>query len=133
MENNNSKVISVSFMVAGILAGVVVSVLMETLAAIATGGFGRFVSQDIIRHGLPVVAGLAVFLGLQLNASVKTWADEVVTEIRRVVWPSQKDTTAMTIMVCVMVLISGVVLGLMDVVSGSLVDWLVHQNFGGLI
>lgn len=132
MDNTNSKIVTVSFMVAGILIGIVVSVLMETLSAVSTGAFGRFVSQDFVRHGLPVVVGLGSFLFFQINKRIVAWADEVVVELRRVVWPSRKDTTAMTIMVCVMLLISGVFFGVLDVVSGSVVDWLLHQNFFGL-
>jgi preprotein translocase subunit SecE len=132
MENTNNKIITVSFMITGILVGIVVAVLWEALIAIATGGFGRFIAQDVVRHGLPVLVGFGVFLALEFNKPVFAWADEVVTEIKRVVWPSRKDTAAMTILVCVMVLISGVALGLLDVFSGSLIDWLLHFNFGGL-
>lgn len=132
MENSNNKIITVSFMVGGILVGIVVSVLLDALIGMATGGFGRFIGQDLIRHGLPVVAGLAFFLALQFNKKVLVWADEVAVEIKRVVWPSRKDTTAMTIVVCIMLLISGVALGLLDVVSGSLLDWLLNGSFAGL-
>lgn len=132
MESNNSKIMTVCFIIAGILAGITVSVLMNALAAIGTGGFGRFMAQGWVLHGLPVVIGFATFLFLQISKTVLAWADEVVTEIRRVVWPSRKDTTAMTIVVCVMLLISGVVFGIMDVVSGSLIDWLLQHNITGL-
>ncbi len=132
MESTNNKIITVSFMAAGILLGLVVFVLLESLAAIATGGFGRFAQQDIVRHGLPVVVGLVTFFVLQFNKKVLVWADEVTTELRKIVWPSRKDTVAMTIMVCVMLVISGLVLGLMDVLSASLIDWLLHHNFMGL-
>lgn len=131
MESNNNKTITVSFMIAGILVGILVSVILETLTAVATGGVSRFVAQDYIRHGLPVVLGLGTFIFLQANSRIHAWGDEVVTELKRVVWPSRKDTTAMTIVVCVMVLISGVVFGLLDVASGSIIDWLLNQNFLG--
>lgn len=132
MENTNSKYITVSFIVAGLLLGIVVSVLLETLSTVSTGAFGRIVSQDVIRRGLPFAVGVGSFLVFQFSKPITTWADEVVTELRRVVWPSRKDTTAMTIMVCVMLLISGVYFGILDVVSGQVVDWLLHQNFFGL-
>ena len=132
MENNNNKIATVSFMLAAVLIGIVVSVLMNTLAAITTGGFGRFVAQDVVRHGLPVTIGLVCFFVFQFNKTVTTWADEVITEIRRVVWPSRKDTVAMTIVVCVMLIISGVFFGILDVVSGSVVDWVLHQNILGI-
>jgi preprotein translocase subunit SecE len=131
-QSNTNKTITVSFMLAGILAGIFIAVVCETIAAIATGPVGRFFAQDLVRHGLPVVVGFAVFVFLQANKGIHSWADEVVTEISRVVWPSRKDTTAMTVVVCVMVLLSGVLFGVLDAVSGAVVSWLLHQNFFGI-
>ena len=130
--NTNSKIITVSFMVAGILIGVFASVMIDTLAAIATGGLGRFLNQDVVRHGLPVVIGICAYFLLQFNKSVLKWADESVTELLKVVWPTKKETTSMTVVVCIMLLISGAFFGVLDVVSGTVVDWLLHQNFFGL-
>ncbi len=132
MENTNSKIITFSFMTTAVLAGIVVGVLLDTVAAVATGGLARALSSDLVRQGVPVVLGFALYLALQFNAKVGVWADEVTSEIRRVVWPSRKDTTAMTIMVCIMLIISGIVIGLMDVFSGTVVDWLLHLNFRGI-
>lgn len=133
METNNNKTITVSFMIAGILIGILASVIIDTLGAVTTGGFNRFVTQEWVRHGVPVALGLLTFILLQTNSKIHSWADEVTTELKRVVWPSRKDTTAMTIVVCVMVLVSGLVFGLLDVVSGSIIDWLLSRNLlGGL-
>lgn len=132
MENNNSKIITLSFLIAGVLFGFVLSVLLGTAEAIATGSIARFLANDFVRHGSPVVLGAVLFFVLQFNKKVVTWADEVVTEIKRVVWPSRKDTVAMTIVVCVMLIISGLVLGLMDVVSSKAIDFLVHLNLGSI-
>lgn len=133
MENNNNKTITVSFMVAGILMGILFMVIVDTLGAVTTGGFNRFVTQEWVRHGVPVLVGFVTFIVLQTNKKIHSWGDEVTTELKRVVWPSRKDTTAMTIVVCVMILVSGVMFGLMDVVSGSVIDWLLNRNFlGGL-
>lgn len=133
MESTNSKIITVSFMVTGILLGIVTFVLVDSLAAIATGSVGRFFAQDLVRHGLPAVIGVVVFAVLQFNKTVMAWANEVVTELRKIVWPSRRDTVGMTIMVCIMLIISGLILGAFDVVSGSLIDWLLHHNFSGII
>ena len=119
-------------MLAGILIGIVVSVLMETLAAVGTGVFGKFMAQDFVIHIFPVAVGIASFAALQMNKGIHAWGDEVVTEIRRVVWPSRKETVAMTIVVCVMLVISGLLFGLLDVTSGALVNWLQHQNLSSI-
>ncbi len=131
-QSSTNKTITVSFMLAGILVGIFLRVVIDTISALATGPVGRFFSQDIVKHGLPLVVGFAVFVFLQANKGIHAWADEVVTEISRVVWPSRKDTTAMTIVVCVMVLISGVLFGILDAVSGAVISWMLHQNFFGL-
>lgn len=132
-QNTNSKIITVSFMIAAILVGIVIFVLLESTAAISTGGLGRFVSQEWVRHGFPVVIGIIAYFLLQFNKKVLVWADEVVTELRKIVWPSRRDTTAMTIMVCAMILIAGFLLGTYDAVSGLFIDWLLNHNFMGLI
>lgn len=120
-------------MACGILLGIVAYVLLESLAAVATGATGRFFAQDLVRHGIPVGLGLISFFVLQFNKKVVSWADEVVSELRKIIWPSRRDTIQMTIMVCVMLIVSGLVLGAFDVLSGSFIDWLLHHNFMGLI
>ncbi len=125
MERKNKKIITLCFVFAGVLAWFVVGILMDLLSA-SFGILARAFSSDAIRHGVPVVVGLGLFLALQFNAKVVKWADEVVIEIGKVVWPSRKDTTAMTVVVCVMVLISGLVLGLFDMVSSFVVNLMVQ-------
>lgn len=126
MKNeNNKKIITLSFVVAAFLVAFVVNVLMESVSA-AWGGMARVMAYDAVAHGVPVGLGLACFIALQFNKNVVVWADEVVTEISRVVWPSPKDTTAMTIVVCVMLVIAGFSLGLMDLLSNAGVKWLVE-------
>ncbi len=131
-QSGSNKTVTISFMLAGILIGIFTAVLMETLATVTTGAFGRFVSQDFVRHGLPVVVGFATFIYLQTNKGIHAWGGEVALELSRVVWPSRKDTTAMTVVVCIMVLVSGAFFGLLDVTSGAIITWLLHQNFLGI-
>lgn len=129
----NRKVTTVGFMSGGILVGIGVKVLVDSLAAVATGGFGRFFASDAVHHGAPVLAGLAFFIILQANASIRVWGDEVVSELRKVVWPSRDDTTRMTIVVCIMLMLSGAALGLLDVFSGKLIEWLLNKNLFGFL
>lgn len=119
---DNKKIITLSFMVAGVLAGIVVHVFLEIFST-NVAFIGRALSSDILAHGIPVVVGLATFAALQFNKNVLVWADEVVVEMKKVVWPSRKDTVATTIFVCILVLISGVLLGFFDWAS----TWLVKK------
>jgi preprotein translocase subunit SecE len=124
MQSDNRKILTLSYMVTAVLTAFVVGVLMDALAA-TFGGVARVVSNDIVAHGLPVTIGVITFAILQFNRKVNAWADEVVVEIKKVVWPSKKDTTAMTIVVCIMLVITGIVLGTFDFLSSLFVNYLV--------
>lgn len=125
MENDNSKIITVSFVCTAIVAGLVVEVLFEALAA-TFGSVAAIRSTDAIRHGIPVGVGFLTFSILQFNSKIRFWADEVILEVKKVVWPTQKDTTTMTTVVCVMLLLAGVVLGAFDFVSGQVIKVLLN-------
>ena len=117
MDNSNSKIITLSFAAAGAVVGLSFSLLVTALSA-AFGIVARFSDSDFVRHILPVLVGILVFAVLQFNKNVVNWADEVISEIRKVVWPSPKDTWGMTIYVCIMVLISAVIVSVFDWATG---------------
>ncbi|KHD86987.1 MAG: preprotein translocase subunit SecE [Bdellovibrio sp. ArHS] len=123
MEKANSKILTISFAIAAILVGLTTSLLIKAFAG-AFGVVARAADSDMVRHGLPVALGLVVFAVLQFNPKVMSWGEEVVSEIRKVVWPSRKDTTAMTIACIVMVLISSVIISSFDLISGFFINYL---------
>lgn len=123
MEKANSKILTISFASAAILVGLTLSLLIKAFAG-AFGIVAKLADSDLIRHGLPVVMGFAVFAALQFNPRVLAWGEEVVVEIRKVVWPSRKDTTAMTIACVIMVLISSVIISSFDLISGFFINYL---------
>jgi len=123
MEKTNSKILTLSFATAGALVGLTVHLLIKAFAG-AFGVVARAADSDMVRHGLPVALGIVLFAVLQFNPRVLAWGEEVVTEIRKVVWPSRKDTTAMTIVCVVMVLISSVIISTFDLVSGFFINYL---------
>lgn len=121
MNNENKKFITVSFVAAGIIVGIVVSSLLAAFSTFS-GALASAYANDTLRHGIPVAFGIITFLILQFNKKTVTYADEVVSELKKVVWPNRKDTTAMTIVVCIMVVISGLVLGFFDTISNYVVN-----------
>src|SRR5262245_17007420 len=123
-EKSNQSLITFAFVVAGFLAFFITNVVMEVLAG-TFGAVARLRSMDAVHHGLPFGMGILVFLLLFLNPKVYTWADESVTEVRKVVWPSRKDTTAMTIVCCVMVVVAGIGFGVFDFFASHLVKMVV--------
>ena len=122
MEKANSKILTLSFAIAAIIIGFTASLLIKTLAG-AFGVVARFSDSDMVRHGLPIALGFAVFAALQFNPKVQTWGEEVVTEVRKIVWPTRKDVIAMTIACVVMVLISSVIISVFDLVSGFFINY----------
>lgn len=125
MDKTNSKILTVSFALAGALVAFTLSLLIQAFSGIF-GWMARLSGQDLFRHGLPIGVGLALFLFLQINPRTRLWGDEVVSELRKVVWPSRKDTTAMTIVVCIMVLVSSIVVSSFDLFSGYVLQTLMH-------
>lgn len=125
MEKDNSKLITLAFLIAGGLTWLVVGVLFESFSA-SFGAVAALRGNTFVLHGLPVGAGLAVFISLQFNKKIVEWANEVATEIAKIVWPSRKDTTAMTTVCCIMVLVAGVVFGIFDFFSSNLIKMLVN-------
>lgn len=124
MDQSNKKIITVSFLCAGALTAYVLSSIVQILQA-SVSFFARLAENELFTHGLPVGAGILVFLYLQLNPKMVKWAEDVITEIRRMVWIGMKETTAVTIAVCIMVMISGVVLGVLDFVSSKVINYLI--------
>lgn len=121
MDNTNSKLITLCFAIAAALIGLTAKLLLVAFSS-AFGIIARISSSDLVKHGLPVVLGMAVFAALQFNPRVLAWADEVVLEIKKVVFPSRKDTTAMTMVVIVMVFISSIVIASFDFISGYVLN-----------
>ena len=123
MDKTNSKILTLSFAASGALVGLTISLLIRAFSG-AFGIVARLTDADLVRHGVPVLFGFAVFAILQFNPRILAWAEEVVVEVRKVVWPSRKDTVAMTIVVLVMVAISSVIITGFDGVSGYVMKWI---------
>ena len=124
MDNTNSKIVTMSFLAFSALVGLTIATVLRVFSG-AFGFVARAMEFDLVRHGLPVTIALALFLFLQFNKGVLGWADEVIAEIKKVVWPPLKDTRAMTIVVVVMVFISGIIISVFDAFSGFVLNQLV--------
>ena len=126
-DNTNSKIITVAFVVAGFLAALVVQILFESLS-VSFGPVARLHTDETLRHGLPIAVGLLTFAILQFTPKIRVWADESVSEVRRVVWPTRKEVVAMATVCCVMVVVVGIFLGAFDFASQHFVRAIVNIN-----
>lgn len=126
MGSDNKKIITFSFLGAGILFGLIISLLLDVLASMS-GTVTRIMDNQAFRHGFPIFAALALFLSLKFKASANVWADEVVSEIKKVVWPSRRNTFGMTAVVCILLVVSGVVVWGFDQVATFVVEKIVQN------
>ena len=124
MKRENGKIVTVSFVLLSFLTAFTAQVLFEALAV-------QFVpvavvyGKEMVRHGVPLCVGAFTFLFLQWKEGPKQLAHEVVQEVKKVVWPSRNATVGMTTMICIILMIAGFVLGLFDLLSSALVDFIV--------
>lgn len=123
MDNTNSKIVTLSFLSFAALVGFTISTLLKVFSG-AFGLVAKAMELDLVRHGLPVTIALGLFIYLQFNKNILTWADEVIGEVKKVVWPPIKDTRGMTIVVVIMVLISSVIVSFFDMFSGFVLNQL---------
>lgn len=123
MENTNSKIVTLSFLSFAGLIGFTISTLLNVFSG-AFGIVAKAMGNDLFRHGLPVGITLGLFFYLQFNKNILTWADEVIAEVRKVVWPPVKDTRGMTIVVIIMVFISSIIVSVFDMFSGFVLNQL---------
>ena len=121
MNNANSKVVTLSFLSFSILVGFTVSTLLKVFSG-AFGPVARAMNYDLFKHGLPVALTLALFIYLQFSPKILKWAEEVIAEIKKIVWPPSKDVRGMTVVVVVMVLISSVIVCVFDMFSGFVLN-----------
>ena len=124
-KQNTKKIITLSFLGAAILSYLVVSVIFRALAG-SFGPVARLYDQDWASNGFPVVASLLVFSYLQFNAKIVAWAEDVVIEVSKVVWPSGRDTFALTVVVTIFCLVSAVLLMGIDFIAKNLVQFIIQ-------
>lgn len=120
-SSTNSKIVTLCLVSFSALVGFTLATLFRALSG-AFAIFAKAMNYDWFKHGVPVAVALILFFSLQFNKNFLTWADEVIAEIKKVVWPSIKDTRGMTIVVVVMVLISSVIISVFDVFSGFVLN-----------
>jgi preprotein translocase SecE subunit len=123
MESQFQKYVNMSYLaVAALLA-----YLVFTLASKVVGTYDletRVHSIELLVQFGSVGIGAILFVILYRNDTANQFMNEVMLELSRVTWPTQKATTSATFVVIIMVLISGMVLGFLDYCWTSLMKML---------
>ena len=123
--DQHSKIVQVSGVLFSLLIGYSARVLLEFFAVIF-GPVAKVYNIDLVRHGVPISVGVLCFCIVQFHPKIQKWLFDVVTEIAKVVWPTKKDTTSMTAVVCVVLILAGVVLGLIDLGAATVMRFIMN-------
>lgn len=81
----------------------------------------------VVGGGIGTLGGLTLFIALAMNARATTFIDEVFGEVFKVTWPTNKETSASTMVVTVMVLLAALVLAVMDYFWGGFFNFLLNK------
>ena len=122
MESQHQKWVNLSYLAFAALVAYVVFALGGKLSGIFDLE-ARVREIDLILRGVSLAAGAILFFVLYRNDQVNQFMNEVVVELTRVTWPTQKETGNATFIVIVMVVISGLILGFMDYFWTTMLKW----------
>lgn len=125
MENQHQKWVNLGYLVAATLLYYIALVAGQKLTALFDLETQVRNIDMVIRVG-SIALGALFFFVLYKNQKTNGFMNEVVAELTKVTWPTQKETSSATMIVVIMVLISGLVLGFMDYVWIRLIQLVIN-------
>jgi preprotein translocase subunit SecE len=121
-QKNLTKDASESNLVAGISIALILGSLI--------GYYGLATQPLMIRLGV-LIGGIAIAVGLvavtPTGKRFIAYAKDSVNEVKKVVWPSRKETTQMTLIVFAFVVVMAIFLWSAD----KIIEWLIFAVFLG--
>jgi preprotein translocase subunit SecE len=124
MENQQQKWVTLSFVAVCALMAFLVFSFGQKISAFYDFE-ARVRNLELILQGVALLVGVGLFTYLYRSEPVNQFMAEVVTELSRVSWPTQKETRAATMLVVIMVVIAGLFLGLLDYLWTVLLKWVI--------
>ena len=106
--------------------------VVTALVAVATGGFYYYAEQSLLLRVIVLVAavGAALVVAVQTSKGGVAW-DFILdarVELRKVVWPTRKETVQTTMIVVGMVALVAVILWMLDGIFSMLIKLLLGQG-----
>jgi len=124
MENQHQKWVTLSYLaVAALLAFVALQLGQKLVGAYDLEA--RVRNAELMLRGFSVLAGVVLFVALYRSEQATQFMTEVVVELSRVTWPTRKETSAATVLVIIMVIISGLFLGFLDYLWTVILKWVI--------
>jgi len=123
MENSNQKWVSVTFLAFSVLIGYIIFAGLFKLAGVYDFE-AKVKNIDLVIRLVSIGIGALLFLILYKNDTANQFMHETVTELSRVTWPTNKETISSTWIVIIMVLVTGLILGLFDKFWTLVIQWI---------
>ena len=123
MENSNQKWVGITFLAFSVLIAYIVFAGLFKLAGVYDFE-AKVKNIDLVIRLASVAIGALLFLILYKNDSANQFMHETVTELSRVTWPTSKETVSATWVVIIMVLVTGMILGLLDKFWTLVIQWI---------
>jgi preprotein translocase subunit SecE len=121
------RIVIFAYIIIGLVTAITIARLLGaiTLALSAPDPqlFGNFNVTDVLGIAIAVGAGVYAYK----NPRVHDYCLDVVSELRKVTWPSRKETQTATVIVIITTLLAAVVLGAFDQIWGMLTGLLYHR------
>lgn len=73
-----------------------------------------------------VIAGIVIYLLAKYREQLRTFFDEVVTELKKSAWPTWQELRESTIVVGISILLLGICVSIYDFVFLRVISFLVH-------
>ena len=128
METESRKLSILSFLILSALCSYAFYLFSTEVANwLKIGGANVLFGQPwpVVGGTISSLLGLIGFLILSTNQKTTEFTDEVFGELKKVTWPTGKETAASTLVVSVMVIIAAVMFLIMDMVWKALLDFLI--------
>lgn len=125
METQNQKWVNLSYLVVAALLGYLVFAGGMYLSGLLDWET-KIRNIELVIRVTSIAAGGLLFLVLYRNEGSNTFMNEVVLELSKVTWPTQRETASATFIVIVMVLLSGVVLWFFDSLWTTLLQYILQ-------
>ncbi len=104
---------------------VLLAILLSWTGDWVAGYWTRNPSDLFVQGSAVLVAGVIALMAYR-NERVHGLATEVASELRKVSWPTRKETQAATLVVIVTVIIAAIILGTFDMIW----SWLTDRIYG---
>lgn len=128
METESRKLSILSFLILSALCSYAFYLFLTEVANwLKLGGANVLLGQPwpVVGGTISSVLGLIGFLILSTNQKTTEFTDEVFGELKKVTWPTGKETAASTLVVSVMVIIAAVMFLIMDLIWKAFFEFLI--------